>query len=186
MTWSTQPVARQLQADFRNFRLFNDSPKVVLESHYFSAYRGAPVVRLSVDNRSFSFGVLFIQRGLDPEDESHRMIVRHEYGHFLDFLKIGPVSYLAVVGIPSILSKNNPAYYELKWEASADYNGGIKRKGISQETLQRGADYTNKFSPYHLLKSAAGKLKPSPAGSKQQARNYSQILIVGSTATFIY
>ena len=183
---SAQSITKQIQADFRNFRLLNDSPVVVLESNYFSAYRGALVIRFSVDNRSFSFGVLFIQRGLDPMDESHQTIVRHEYGHFLDFLKIGPIAYLAAVGIPSILSKGNPNYYELKWEASADNNVGIKREGISQETLQSATDYTNKFSPYHLLKSAAGKLKPASAGSKQQAQNYSQIRIVGSTASFIY
>jgi len=169
---------RPLCEDFRNFRLFNDSPKVVLESHYFSAYKGALVIRFSVDNRSFSFGALFIQRGLDPLNEDHQMIVRHEYGHFLDFWKIGPIVYLAVVGIPSILSKGNPNYYELKWEASADNNVGIRRPGITQEVLQRGTDYTNKFSPYHRLKAAAGKRK--------QTNHYSHIRIAGSTATFEY
>jgi len=174
----TQTITQMVKTDLNNFKLFNNSPKVVLESHYFSAYRGAPVIRFSVDNRSFSFGMLFIQRGLDPNNESHQLIVKHEYGHFLDFWKIGPLAYLAAVGIPSILSKGNPNYYELKWEASADNNVGIKRKGVSQEALQRGTNYTNKFSPYHHLKAAKDKRK--------QTQSYTHIRLVGNSATFVY
>jgi len=176
----THTITQMIKTDLSNFNLFNDSPKVVLESHYFSAYRGAPVLRLSVDNRSFSFGVLFIQRGLNPENENHQLIVKHEYGHFLDFWKIGPIAYLAAVGIPSILSKGHPNYYELKWEASADGNVGIERKGVSQEARQRGADYTNKLSPYHQLKAATSCCK------RQQTKQYSHIRIAGGTASFIY
>jgi len=174
----TQTITQMVKTDLNNFKLFNNSPTVVLESHYFSTYRGAPVIRFSVTNRSFSFGMLFIQRGLDPNNESHQLIVKHEYGHFLDFWKIGPLAYLAAVGIPSILSKGNPNYYELKWEASADNNVGIKRKGVSQEALQRGTNYTNKFSPYHHLKAAKDKRK--------QTQSYTHIRLVGNSATFVY
>ncbi len=67
-------------------------------------------------------------------DSSKERIVNHEYGHYLQNLKLGPL-YLLVVGLPSIcwywLSRKNSyikkTYFERFPENWADKLGKVKR-----------------------------------------------------------
>ena len=61
----TQPVisfARNVKEDFDNYDKYNESEEKVLNSHYFSSYKGVPVIRIN-GNRSGNV--------LDPWNERH-------------------------------------------------------------------------------------------------------------------
>ena len=56
-----QPVVsfvKDIAEDINNFDLNNESEEKVLESNYFSSYKGVPVIRTNGD-RSGSFGAIF-------------------------------------------------------------------------------------------------------------------------------
>ena len=90
----------KLIADIKNFNLKNCSEKIVLESNYFSAYRGRLVLRTRF-KRSGSLGILFISRYANrrksPEDE-----IRHEYGHTKQLKYLGVMKYILCIGFPSL------------------------------------------------------------------------------------
>lgn len=62
--------------------------------------------------------------------------VRHEYGHTIQSMILGPL-WVLVIGLPSLIwagcfddyrVKHNRSYYWLYTERWADYCGGVKRK----------------------------------------------------------
>ena len=62
-----------------------------------------------------SIGVfIFITDDIKQKDSSSHMIFRHEYGHFLQSLLLGPL-YLFVIGIPSVLKNNFVENWADKW-----------------------------------------------------------------------
>lgn len=58
--------------------------------------------------------------------------VRHEYGHFLQYQKIGVVKYTIGVGVPSLIcfwsGVDYGTYYSLPWEYGAELYGGVMRE----------------------------------------------------------
>ena len=79
-----------------------------------------------------SFGKIII---FNRKYETHKTIM-HEYGHKLQFEKLGPIFYLFIIGIPSLIGnllfrikwiRNRFDYYSLPWESWADKLGGVKR-----------------------------------------------------------
>jgi hypothetical protein len=82
---------------------------------------------------AISFGKILI---FNRKYETHETIM-HEYGHQLQFAKLGPLFYLFVIGIPSLVGnllfrikwvRKHFDYYSLLWEANADKLGGVERK----------------------------------------------------------
>jgi hypothetical protein len=74
---------------------------------------------------SFSFGVIGLRRG-----ESDPNVLKHEYGHFLQFIRKGIKNYIYDVAIPSVMinlidRKGNLPYdyYSYPWEAEANKLG---------------------------------------------------------------
>ena len=110
--------------DIVNFDITNQSEEKALQSHFFSIYKGAPIVRIG-GNRSFSFGVIFLTKESNerphPED-----VVRHEYGHTIQLKLMGPIKYAIYIGIPSALDLGDGDYYDKPWEVTAEALGNVQ------------------------------------------------------------
>ncbi len=118
--------------DVSNFDISNTSEETVLEAHYFSAYKGTIAFKLPIGTNAFSFGFMFIgdkvgDKGLDPIN-----IIKHEYGHSVQFREIGMLNYLKFVAIPSVLGcvfkVDYDVYFSLPWERIADKFGGVDNR----------------------------------------------------------
>ncbi len=131
---------KKLLTDIKNFNLNNKSEKVVLESNYFSAYRGKFVLRTRF-KRSGSLGVLFISKHVNtkkfPEDE-----IRHEYGHTKQLKYLGIMKYILCIGIPSFKEwGSDREYYRRPWEITADMYGDVVSRAYSDKYKERGRRY---------------------------------------------
>ena len=93
-------VIKQVKQDIRNFDMKNENEQKVLESNYFSAYKGKLVLRTNL-SRSGSFDILFIKRKGDKNDVLPDE-VRHEYGHTKQLDQLGIMKYTFCIGIPSL------------------------------------------------------------------------------------
>ncbi|MGN1155740.1 MAG: hypothetical protein ACI4TK_06150, partial [Agathobacter sp.] len=136
-------VATDVAEDCSNYDMHNESEAKVLESNYFSSYKGKIVIRTNFE-RSGSFGILFISRDAykhkSPEDE-----VRHEYGHTKQLDKLGIINYTLCIGIPSAFEwGSDKVYYRRPWEITADRYGGVQSR--------RYPDYEN--AGYKYLKNS--------------------------------
>ena len=83
-------------------------------------------MNLPIGDNAFSFGIIFMGTGV-PDTEYNT--VKHEYGHTIQFDKMGVWNYIKDVGIPSVtgyLKDPLPySYYTAPWESEADKYGGV-------------------------------------------------------------
>jgi len=116
----------ELVEDIVNFDEDNQSEEKVLESNYFSSYKGVLVFRVPIGKNAFSFGVMFI-----GDEINDITTVQHEYGHAVQYDEIGIYKYIKYVAIPSLYGywSNVPyeEYYSQPWEYGADLYGGVVR-----------------------------------------------------------
>ncbi len=137
-----QPVKKfyyDIKEDFHNYDMNNQSEQKVLESHYFSAYKGVPVVRIS-GNRSGSFGAIFLTYEANYRDNPED-VVRHEYGHTEQLRQLGVVKYAIDIGIPSAKEIGGGDYYSRPWEITADIYGGVQSRQHTKEDIEAGFSY---------------------------------------------
>ena len=127
--------------DFQNYDKNNESEEKVLESNYFSNYKGTFLLRTNF-KRSGSFGWIFLSRNAN-ERPAPVDVVRHEYGHTQQFKEIGCFKYIFGVLIPSALSGGVPreVYYNLPFEVTADIYGGVESRTHSQADVDNGFSY---------------------------------------------
>ena len=112
--------------DFENFDINNTSEQKVLESNYFSSYKGAIVLRPQGEV-GFSFGIIVLgHTNAKIED------VQHEYGHYLQLAEMGFWTYTTEVAAPSVTAyfldvkgKLPYDYYSSPWEHQADVYGMV-------------------------------------------------------------
>ena len=126
--------------DIKNFDINNESEAKVLESNYFSCYKGVPVVRTNL-NRSGSFGIIFLKRKENYEDPKD--VVRHEYGHTQQLKQLGVIKFAIYIGIPSWLDLGTGDYYDKPWEVTADIYGGVQSRTHDQKYIDDGFAYLN-------------------------------------------
>ncbi|MBR4017899.1 MAG: RHS repeat-associated core domain-containing protein [Oscillospiraceae bacterium] len=130
---------KDIAEDINNFDSNNESEEKVLESNYFSSYKGVPVIRTNGD-RSGSFGAIFLTRETNnrsnPED-----VIRHEYGHTKQLEQLGIVNYALCIGLPSWQQWGTDEYYSKPWEITADVYGGVQSRNHSQSNIDRGFAY---------------------------------------------
>ena len=128
--------------DCKNFDLSNKSEEKVLESNYFSYYKGVPVFRIN-GNRSGTVGAIFLTRESNnrqnPED-----VVRHEYGHSIQLGELGLLNFLICVGIPSWQEWGSKDYYDKPWELTADIYGGVQSRTHSASDIAEGIAYMHR------------------------------------------
>ena len=118
LTDKAKKIIRNIKADIENYEKDNESEEKVLRSHYFSSYKGVLVVRTPL-RRSGSFGIIFLKKSACVSDY-YIDEVKHEYGHTLQFEKLGAINYFFSIGIPSVFSLGNKDYYRKPWELHAD------------------------------------------------------------------
>jgi len=138
-----QTNAGKLALDLLALDMDNKNENAVLISNYISAYKGHLVIRAAgFDNRSFSFGIMFISPSITVEDINAADVVRHEYGHTYQFDLLGPGAYYQYIGIPSMESTlQGDPYYNQPWEVVADVEGGVISRTHTPEEIQAGYDY---------------------------------------------
>ena len=130
---------KKIISDFKRFNFKNEKEQAVIDSNYFSAYKGKLVIRTN-RLRSGSFGVLFITRKGRPYNI--KQLIRHEYGHTEQLRQLGFLRYLLFIGIPSWKQwKKEIPYYERPWEITADLFGGVTSRKHTEEKLAAGIDY---------------------------------------------
>ena len=141
-------VTKKIRSDINNYDKNNTSEEKVLESNYFSSYKGKLVIRTN-GTRSGSFGVLFIRRDGSGVNE-----VKHEYGHTKQLEQLGGMTYLLGIGIPSFLNLGTGDYYNKPWEVTADIYGGVSRAEHTEEGIDAGwtyLDMLNHIKPSNLI-----------------------------------
>lgn len=124
-----QPIKtfyHDIAEDYNSYDKYNESEEKVLESNYFSSYKGVPVFRINYE-RSGSFGAIFLSMDADdrdyPEDE-----VRHEYGHTKQLEQLGVIKYALCIGLPSWQKWGSDEYYDKPWEITADIYGEVESR----------------------------------------------------------
>ena len=137
-----QPVKKfidDIVEDINNYDKYNQSETKVLNSNYFSSYKGVPVFRIE-GNRSGSFGAIFLTRETNnrtnPED-----VVRHEYGHTKQLEQLGVTKYIFCIALPSWQEWGTGNYYSKPWELTADIYGGVQSRTHTQAEIDAGFDY---------------------------------------------
>ena len=137
--------------DLENFNLSNTDEAAVLDSTFFSAYKGTLVVRQSVMTRSFSFGIMFIARSENNNKDEGIQVIRHEWGHVYQMADLGLGRFITKIAIPSMASDgSDPLYYEYPWELSADLFGGATggKHNHSNANIKNALDYYNFSNPF--------------------------------------
>jgi len=124
-------------------RKYNDDINDAFNSR-ISNYKGQIVIRLLWGKRSgMSSGpIMLLGNGVNADDRGRRL-VRHEYGHFLEYQQLGFLKYLVGIGIPSLtnnLRKTRP-YFNQPWEINADMLAGINRPEHTAEDIELGKLY---------------------------------------------
>ena len=134
----------KIKIDINNYDPNNYDERKVLESNYFSSYKGHFVIRTNM-KRSGSYIILFISRKVSnykfPED-----VVSHEYGHALQLKKMGIIKYTLFIGIPSLFNWGEGKYYDKPWEVTADMFGGVCSRKHKECYIVKGNDYMKKWS----------------------------------------
>ncbi len=132
-------ILKKLVLDYKNFNFKNEEEQVVVNSNFFSAYKGKLVLRTN-KIRSGSLGILMITRKGNPTNIKE--LIRHEYGHTVQLQQLGFLRYLLFIGIPSWKQwKKEIPYYERPWEITADLFGGVTSRKHTEEKLATGIDY---------------------------------------------
>ncbi len=132
-------ILEELADDALNYNVNNQSEEIVLQSKYFSAYKGRFVIRTPFD-RCGSYGILFITHETNtrtnPED-----YIRHEYGHTVQLQRLGFLKYTVCIGIPSLLQWGNGAYYSKPFEITADVFGNVQSRVHTKNDIEAGFYY---------------------------------------------
>ena len=131
-----QPIVE----DLSNYDVSNTSEQKVFDAHYFSCYKGAFVLKTSLDT-SFSYGIIGLSR-LQQDVNT----LRHEYGHVMQLQRDGVIGYTFGVMIPSmtinVLDRYNKLpydYYSYPFEAEANILGGAEFLPSNLPMLPAGA-----------------------------------------------
>ena len=138
-----------LAEDIRNADTNNQSEQKVIDSNYFSFYKGKLVIRADI-SRSGTFGVIFLGRNVTKYD-SPEDVVRHEYGHALQFEELGVLDFALCVGIPSWRKWGSDAYYDKPWEADADIRGGVISRKHTPEVIEKAQSYIQFSKKYGII-----------------------------------
>jgi len=121
---------------------FNTDASATADSTNVSFYKGQFVIREDwaiTNGRSGSFVFMFLNVR-DNDEET----IKHEWGHFVQFAAMHPLTYLTSVAIPSVFSDNQSdiQYYSNPWERTSDWIAGINRKtGYKPASMVWGMAY---------------------------------------------
>ncbi len=150
ISYTGMAIASLWDSDIRNdmkaigWNPFNGDESAVIQSNKVSFYKGVPIFRTDLD-RPGSFCAIF----LNPY--STEATLKHEYGHNIQQMIMGPVKYGLMIGLPSWREWSNRPYYERPWEITADVFGGVTTRIHTQSDINRGYWYllvSTLFGPF--------------------------------------
>ena len=146
-----------LIVDFIRFNIDNVDASVVETATFFSGYDGQLVFFGDWESgRSGSFGRLMGVHILSKGTRYFSELLKHEHGHYEQFLEIGLLKYIFAIAIPSIT--NEPAdYYSQPWEVTADLLGGVTTHHHAPGSEEAGIAYLNNVKNADLLSVILGK-----------------------------
>ena len=110
---------------------FNTDESATLNSNKVSFYKFVPVFKFESEKlSSFSFLGIFLNKKSMDEN-----VLRHEYGHNVQQMLLGPVKYSLGIFAPSaaynVISREHDSlqelYYSMPWERTAELFGGVIR-----------------------------------------------------------
>ena len=114
-----------------NWNPFNTNENKVMNSKYFSFYKGVPVLQVSEMGGSMSLGLIFFDKSQGIE------VLKHERGHNTQLMSMGLCNYLIQIGIPSVWKNGDGT----PWELSASMLGGSALADGYSEEQKREAYY---------------------------------------------
>jgi len=127
--------ASPLVQDILNFNKLNNDEDVVLESNYFSVYKGSFVIRISSKNPNVTscaiLGTIFLNTKKVAGDKNSQVTVEYEWGHLVQEKILGLPYYIAKIAIPSLAHRNPTDYYSQPWERGTDFLGGVTDREYS-------------------------------------------------------
>ena len=118
-----------------NWNIYNTNEDCVVNAKKVSFYKGVPVFKFN-HNRAGSFLAIFMTKGKETITT-----LRHEYGHNIQQLLLGPVKYFLCIMMPSWQEWSNRYYYDRPWEITADIFGGVTIRKHSNSDIQRGFSF---------------------------------------------
>ncbi len=133
-----------------NYNPFNSDESKVISSNSVSFYKGVPFYKTS-NERSGSFCAVLLY---SEEDDTET--IKHEIGHNVQQLILGPITFLINIGITSMFELSTREYYDRPWEITADLFGGVSTFH-NDEDIKRGKGYivtslfTGPFSYFYLI-----------------------------------
>ena len=142
------PIKEAIKEDINNFDINNTDEDVVLDSNFFSGYKGKMVIRHGYEElTSCAIGnTIFLNRDEKSGNQSSQNTVKHEYGHTVQAEILGGFRYFAKIAYPSVKGylSNVPYedYYSQLWERGADFLGGV----TGRKDGTKNYNYTTTFS----------------------------------------
>jgi len=117
-------IGSKIEEDIANFNLDNSDEQTVIDSNFFSAYKGQLVVRIN-SGRSGSFGLMFLSHNIDTRNDAIAT-VKHEHGHYVQLQELGVMAFVPGIAIPSIINTPDD-YFNQRQEVIADILGGVSK-----------------------------------------------------------
>ena len=128
-----------------DWNIFNTNESSVLSAEKVSFYKGVPIFKFN-HNRSGSFLAIFMTKGRE-----NISTLRHEFGHNIQQLVLGPIKYLLCIGLPSWQEWSTRTYYDRPWEITADIFGKVSSRKHSITDVQRGYSYLDISAMFSTL-----------------------------------
>ncbi len=138
VTYIGMAVASIFDSDIRadmnaiGWNPFNTNEMAVVNMNKVSFYKGIPAFRIN-GTRSGTFAAMFLIKDDKKIDD-----VKHEWGHAIQQMIMGPATFGLYIGIPSWKQFGqhkwpNEQYFNRPWETSADMIGGVSRQHTQEE-----------------------------------------------------
>lgn len=145
-------VVSDVRDDLRNLNMLNRCMNTIFATNFISAYRGQLVLKVPFEGRSASLGPVMVLMNDVVNDVEGRELIRHEWGHFVEFQRLGWFRYFVGIGIPSwrggyaSVAQRGP-YYAQPWEIFADLFGGVggEDRTHSLEAMELGLQYMERL-----------------------------------------
>ena len=144
--------------DCLRYDVDNVDASVVADATFFSGYDGQLVFFGDwKSGRSGSFGRLMGVHLLSKGSRSFSELLKHEHGHYEQFLEIGLLKYIFAIAIPSMA--NDPVdYYSQPWEVTADLLGGVTTHYHAPGSEAAGVAYLNNVKNADLFSVILGRI----------------------------
>lgn len=129
----SEPLREDMSAI--GYNPFNGSEQNAVNAKVVSFYKGIPIYRTGEGFRSGSFCAILLSSDSNAED------LKHESGHNVQQIILGPITFLAMIGAPSAFEFSTRDYYARPWEITADMFGGVSSRIHTPEDMSRGEYY---------------------------------------------